>query len=233
MNIKVLSKFLVTIVVTCMIGLIGLSCSADQRRIDKMDNGAAISVYGDMLEPLLLPYFYVTDGTTAIDDGMNRGAAFWNESVSSTQNERTVAVPSYGTDGPTDGYIFVRAGYVGHFSPDLEFLETARLVYDERGRIETAFVTISPTVLHNPILTRAVCVHAIGHALGLADDPGPPESVDLQSIMASPVDVLGRVTDKDRQRVIEVYERATQRRIDREIPPTIPIADNQTQPFHL
>jgi len=40
--------------------------------------------------------------------------------------------------------------------------------------------------------------HELGHCLGLADDPGPPTTVDLRSVMASPLDPLGIVTDHDR-----------------------------------
>jgi len=48
--------------------------------------------------------------------------------------------------------------------------------------------------------------HCVGHCLGLEDDPGIDETVDLRSIMSNPIDPLGELTDHDRALLLGAVE---------------------------
>ena len=83
--------------------------------------------------------------------------------------------------------------------PDQGEAGLAEVTYDSSGVINDCQVTLSSDVsYHRPTLLQ-VLKHELGHCLGLDDDPGPPTTVDLRSVMGVPLDPLGEVTDHDQE----------------------------------
>lgn len=96
----------------------------------------------------------------------------------------------------------VDAGFVGDYEEGDE-AGLAVVDFDDDGCITHVAVTISSDILYDEDYTALVLLHETGHALSLSDDPGPPATVDLRSIMSSPLDVLGVLTEHDRRLLLE------------------------------
>lgn len=83
-------------------------------------------------------------------------------------------------------------------------LATSHIEYARDGTILGGEIVISSDYDYSTgrdLLVVAGC-HEIGHVVyALADDPGPPRTVDLRSIMAKPYDPLGRPTKADIERI--------------------------------
>ncbi len=83
-------------------------------------------------------------------------------------------------------------------------LATSHIRYASDGTILGGEIVISSDYDYSTgrdLLVVAGC-HEIGHVVyALADDPGPPRTVDLRSIMADPYDPLGRPTKADVDRI--------------------------------
>ena len=75
---------------------------------------------------------------------------------------------------------------------------TAHLAWDEDGSILTTMVIIDYEIAYHLPTVEVTADHELGHSLGFADDPGPPATVDLNSIMGSPTPLTGSLTDHDR-----------------------------------
>lgn len=100
-----------------------------------------------------------------------------------------------------DGYASVALGLVpdaGDINSDGEPLGHASIEYSAWGSVLSCDVTLSSDIAYHGETLVQVARHELGHCLGLADDPGPPTTVDLRSVMASPLDPLGILTDHDR-----------------------------------
>ena len=79
----------------------------------------------------------------------------------------------------------------------------AEVDYAEDGTVLGGTITIAYEIAYDEATAAQVATHELGHLpFGLADDPGPPETVDLRSIMASPLDPLGELTAADRARLL-------------------------------
>ena len=83
-------------------------------------------------------------------------------------------------------------------------LATSHIRYASDGTIIGGEIVISSDYDYSTgrdLLVIAGC-HELGHVVyALADDPGPPRTVELQSIMAKPYDPLGRPTKADIDRI--------------------------------
>lgn len=104
-----------------------------------------------------------------------------------------------------NGDVFITTGLVPASTEDIdsggEPLGLAELDFAEDGAILGGTITISSDITYDEDTATQVARHELGHCLGLADDPGPPTTVDLMSVMASPLDPLGELTDGDAQRL--------------------------------
>lgn len=83
-------------------------------------------------------------------------------------------------------------------------LATSHIRYAADGTILGGEIVLSSDYDYSTgrdLLVVAGC-HEVGHVVyALADDPGPPRTVDLRSIMAKPYDPLGRPTEADIERI--------------------------------
>lgn len=83
-------------------------------------------------------------------------------------------------------------------------LATSHIRYTSDGTILGGEIVLSSDYDYGTgrdLLVVAGC-HEVGHVVyALADDPGPPRTVDLRSIMAKPYDPLGRPTEADIERI--------------------------------
>lgn len=86
----------------------------------------------------------------------------------------------------------------GDIDAEGEPLGHALIGYSAWGSVLSCEVTLSSDIAYHRETLLHVARHELGHCLGLADDPGPPTTVDLRSVMASPLDPLGTLTDHDR-----------------------------------
>lgn len=106
-------------------------------------------------------------------------------------------------DGPAD--LEFDLGFTGgdHDDWDLggETAELVHLEFAEDGRIIRATCTLSSDLDYpeGESTLEDAAVHCVGHAVfALADDPGPPTTVELRSWMSDPLDPLGELTAADR-----------------------------------
>ena len=110
------------------------------------------------------------------------------------------------------GEVLVDVGYVSPYADgdlldlddDGETAERAHVEFDADGFVVSGTITISSDIAYNESTARLALRHAIGHVpLALADDPGPPMTVDLRSTMGSPNDPLGDLLEADRAALLE------------------------------
>lgn len=179
--------------------LMGSDCERD--RLNNLDNGKLVRD-GYELEPYLQPWKLVVDETVDDPDfGFDRsqiteGIGWWNEQADRDGTDRTWFVEGDSTDVPdVAGVILIDVGYTGG-TEDQPILGNHYFAYSE-GFILYATITISSDITYDEDTVLAVLKHEMGHAMGLADDPGPPETVDLNSVMGSPLVLDGELTDHD------------------------------------
>jgi hypothetical protein len=100
--------------------------------------------------------------------------------------------------------VVLSIGYVPTASEDETILGISRVRFAEDGTILGGEIVLSSDYDYSTgreTLVQAGC-HEVGHAVfALADDPGPPTTVDLRSIMSDPLDPLGRLTAADLARL--------------------------------
>ena len=155
---------------------------------------------------------YLDEGFHVADDGVELHPGAMPATVAGDEDTAGLAIDAcawwadqLGADAlvPSEpGYVTVALGLVPASTADLdaggEPLGIASIGYSAWGSVLTCDVTISSDIAYDRDTALQVLRHELGHCLGLADDPGPPTTVDLRSVMASPLDPLGIVTDHDR-----------------------------------
>jgi hypothetical protein len=136
------------------------------------------------------------------EDVLFRATNSWNSWVG-------VPVFDFSTDFPAD--ILVSVGFVPVESWDPEYPDRgeagiAYLEYTALGCITHCEIVISSDIEYDDRYFSKVLEHELGHCLGLSDDPGPPITVDLRSVMSRPIDPLGVLTEHDRALVLELMD---------------------------
>lgn len=161
-----------------------------------VDNDFIVVEGGLALHPGALPFGVAADETVP-EGAAEAGVSWWNETLG--REVLFVGEPAQVT---------VTVGYVPPNSDELDgstALGRTHIDYARDGEVLGAEVTVSSDFAYDEDTLLQVMRHELGHAaFGLADDPGPPETVDLRSIMASPMDPLGTLTAHDRN-IIEPY----------------------------
>ncbi len=154
-----------------------------------LDEGWHVADDGTELRPGQLPA--TVDATDDCDDVVAEAVGWWAEQG---------AAAFMLCDGDCD--VTVALGYVPASTDDLdtggEPMGLAAIDYAEDGTVLSCDVTLSADIAYHRDTLLQVARHEIGHCLGLADDPGPPATVDLRSVMSSPLDPLGTLTAHDR-----------------------------------
>lgn len=191
------------LVLFALIGCCGSDGCVEVGVVDESFHVAEDSVE---LYPMQLPVALAVDETVEDDTLLPEALTAWNAWV-----EREATAAALVGETPR---VLVSIGLVG--TPEwsesiwdivdgVQDAEVTNIDYAEDGEILGAEIIISSDVAyHRPTVLTAL-EHAIGHAVfGLADDPGPPTTVELQSIMASPMDPLGVLTEHDRA-LLEPY----------------------------
>jgi hypothetical protein len=164
-----------------------------------LDEGFMVADEGFELRPGALPRFVSANTPEALPATIH-AIAWWNTAL---------GCEALLFDENGNGDITVDVGLVpldgGDMLQDGEPIGIALVRYDAEGIILGATVTISADIAYDEETVELVAAHEAGHAaFGLSDDPGPPETVDLRSIMASPLDPLGELTAHDRA-LLEPY----------------------------
>lgn len=81
------------------------------------------------------------------------------------------------------------------------------LDYDlDTGNITQCEIILSSDFAYDYDTMHQTLLHSLGHSLGLDDDPGPPETIDLRSVMSKPLDPLGRFTEHDLDIIHAMYD---------------------------
>ena len=151
-----------------------------------LDEGWHVTDDGVELRPGVLPATIDDDETVEDETLIPEAALWWADQLGATVF--LMASP---------GDITVSVGLVPA-TTDGEPLGVAVAEYDEDGTVLGCEITLSSDIAYDRPTLLQVARHELGHCLGLADDPGPPATVDLRSVMASPLDPLGTLTDHDR-----------------------------------
>lgn len=163
-----------------------------------VDEGFHVAEDGVELHPGMLPAAIAADTTvmdvTLLPEVLER----WNVWLSRDGVARTVFVVAEEGEEPR---AVVGVGYVPASGSDLtgegDPAGIAALDYAEDGEVLYGEITLSSDYAYDrPTMVQALS-HEIGHLVALADDPGPPTTVDLRSVMSSPLDPLGELTRHD------------------------------------
>jgi len=104
------------------------------------------------------------------------------------------------------GCLVISAGYTGDsfdFDGNMEVGCPGVFLWASYGPvIQYGTIVVSTDITWDADEVLYVLEHELGHALALADDPGPPQTVDLNSTMGSPLVRDGDITYADCQRVV-------------------------------
>lgn len=176
----------------------------EERRVRRLDD---TSIYASPELPLDVCY---SESAGRIIPGIRKGVDYWNNEVSGCSG----LVFRY--RGECSG-LDPKRGVIRFFVGGIQDYEST---YEDRYKI-TEYVeikvigneiihgdiTISSELMVFPQTARVSIKHALGHFLGLRDDIGPPQTVDLRSIMASPLDLRGKLTKGDREALCTAFSR--------------------------
>lgn len=184
--------------------LFGSDC--ENTRLEGLDNGR-LEMSGYNVEPHHYPMRVIA--LTSVDDeafGFDRdliiqAVEWWNEQASRDGIQRNVFVVDDEAIPGTTGVIEVGVGYTGDSYED-GIPGIYEFYYDEEF-IMYGVVTVSSDITYNDRTVIDVLRHELGHALGLDDDP---DSIDLDSVMGSPLVYDGGLTEGDFGLVEESYE---------------------------
>jgi len=158
--------------------------SCEQKRIGGLDQGRKEL-------PVSLPWFVGPHPNSSNELGfdpylINEAVSWWNAQLSRDGTKRFYFVLSANETTPN---LVVETGYTGKNESKL-----SRSLLN--GKIATATIIISSDIAYHQPTVRAALKRELGAALGLAYDPGPPETVDLNSVMAYGVQ-NGELTSHD------------------------------------
>lgn len=192
---KYLDLIVLSIVdVALLFVLMGADC--ESQRLEGLDEGFHVTETGLELQPGALP-FAVAWADDAGPRVLEESALWWDEQLSSE-------VFFYDGNAPqvTAEFGYVPAppddAWTGDFDLEGFPLGIAYLDFDEFGAVTFCEIVVSSDIEYDGPTVAAVMRHEIGHCLGLADDPA---SVDLNSVMASPVRPAGELTPWDADRL--------------------------------
>jgi len=73
------------------------------------------------------------------------------------------------------------------------------------GALLSCSIILDVDLAYSVRTMRLALRHELGHCLGLADDPGIDATVELRSVMGSPLDPLGVLTARDRRLILDLY----------------------------
>lgn len=202
MSVFTRARFVLSLVVAVSVVLLGSDC--EDQRLTNLDNGLDTH-NGYETEPYVLPWSVVVDSEVLDPDfGFDRSQIteavnWWNDNIDRDGTDRT-----WFTEEPVtgqDGVLHVTVGFTGgtEEEPVGGLLEAA---YSE-GFILYGTIIVSSDLSYDEDTVLAILKHEMGHAMGLADDPGPPETVDLNSIMGSPLVLDGELTDHDFELLVQ------------------------------
>jgi hypothetical protein len=183
--------------------LLLVCCGSDCDPPVYLDEGLHVTVDGITLHPGVLPAAISADDTVEDATLLPEAVDQWNEWLSGDGVDRTVLVVAEPGETPR---VTASVGYVP--APDwgeefadgssAEPLGIAYIDFAEDGEMLGAEIVISSDIAYDRDTVLQVLLHEVGHGFfGLADDPGPPQTVDLRSVMSSPMDPLGVLTDHD------------------------------------
>jgi hypothetical protein len=195
--IKVLAAVAAVLIAGAAVSLVLCGCDPSY-----LDEGRMVRD-GFELRPAGLPWSVVYDETVTEEIGADAvidAVAWWQEQAGRDGIDRTwfVMGDEVPESDPWDGEILVTvAALPGSDDDDAMAAEVADLSWNDEGGIIFGTVTVNHAIAYDAPTARISLLHGFGHMMGLDDDPGPPETVDLRSIMASPMDPLGRLTDHD------------------------------------
>lgn len=160
---------------------------------------------GVELRPGPVPRSIGADGPSLSDENLSDivpGAVeWWNEQVGREMLWHDLVTPDITVEAnylePTDmvGWYIIE---------DYDLTEVHFSTYD--GAMSTCHIILNiDFAYHRPTMEQAL-YHSIGHCFGLRDDPGIDQTVELRSIMSSPLDPLGELTMTDRECLLAAME---------------------------
>lgn len=186
-----------------------VSCASTQRifnqRMDSLDNGFMIN-NGNCVNALSLPISVFPSYGTAYR-WVAAAVLWWNTELDHEffvieDNQSTALIYS---DHYIEGFTASNQWFdLDELYSDLTY-GRASLGLDENGGIVTQYIELNYILAHNDRAMIQSLKHELGHLLGLQDDPGPPVTVDLNSIMADSLIWNGELTRNDRNLIIETY----------------------------
>lgn len=183
---------LASFVLAIIAGVFLTGCSESSDRIRSLDNGIIVIEALDIV-PSDVPCRI--DGDDSLrDDGLDYLPFYAQEVWNSWVGAEVVS------DDPNSPRMGLSVNYnpVGADLNHLDTYENVHIQFNELGEITSCECVLNVDYAYDSEWMELATLHCVGHCcFGLADDSGPPETVDLRSIMSSPLDPLGEPTEGD------------------------------------
>ena len=170
-----------------IVALFAMGSDCESSRLYSLDNGR-LTIDGETeMTPCCLPWRVVSDLEIAPD-----AIAWWDRELGENYFEldNSAWQDNYGV-------LFINCGTTGIDDPAGVFYDAT----DGNGSILQGAIVISSDIAYHEETVFYALLHEMGHALGLADDP---YSLDLNSIMSSPLIIGGELTDHDRDLLLDL-----------------------------
>jgi len=166
---------------------------------DHLDNGLMVRD-GLTLHAAGFPLAVAVDDTVEDDTLVPEVIAWWNDQAGFEVFYASELDPPPPLRLPD---IVVAIGYTGG-DYEAPVIGVSAIDFDSEGTIVDCQVTLSYDLAYDRDTMVKGGEHELGHCVALEDDPGPPVTVDLRSIMSDPLDMWGRLTDHDRDLVVDM-----------------------------
>lgn len=191
--------------------LAGVSCDDGCIEPERRDYGMLTNDEGMPLCPQELPWEVVCDSSCeeAAGDWFDPGLDWWNERLPGSFVSLGINPEEFEDRWMNDwhGTIYVS---VETLPAELDWEGVVvedeggicRLQWNSEGEIVSAWISINHAYAYDEGFVWKTWLHELGHTFGFDDDIGPPQTVDLGSIMGSPTPSDGELLSTDR----DLYE---------------------------
>jgi hypothetical protein len=180
-------------------------CGAEAQRLQNLDNGRTVLFNGRVhVQPLPV---YVDCTCSDIDcPELAEAAGWWNEQMAGHGHEEPVVLVSAIPMAQDRPHLCIQER---ELPPGVYSEEVAHYWEVTSDGLETSALGRAYAYVHPRHWWPAVIRHAIGHYMGLTEDPPTSVTVDLRSIMQSDAPPWGEVTPGDAYLLMHPHEALT------------------------
>lgn len=181
-------------------------CGAEAQRIASMDNGRTVLERNGRTHVQPLPVMVDCTCSDIPCDELAGAGSWWNDQMAGHGHEKPVVLVSAVPVSPMRPHLCV---VERELPPGVYSSERAMAWAVPEDSMETYSVGRAHAYVQPNHWWPAVIRHAIGHYMGLTEDPPTSVTVDLESIMQSDAPPWGEVTPGDAYLLMHPHEAVT------------------------